>query len=316
MSIRYVAFSGGVGGAKLALGLARVVPPDELLIVCNTGDDFDHLGLRICPDLDTVTYTLAGRADKVQGWGIEGETWSCLESLTALGGPSWFRLGDRDLATHLYRTQRLLEGAGLGEVTAELCGAFGIKTRVVPVSDDPIETKLVTSDGELPFQDYFVRRHCAPRVTGFRYAGADDASIHPELAAALASPNLQATIFCPSNPFLSIGPMLAIPGMKASLRAAGKPVIAVSPIIGGQAVKGPAAKIMSELSMPITSLAVAQHYNGAIDAFVVDEVDRDFLSAISDLGVASEATATLMKDDDDKVQLARMILEYADALTR
>ncbi|MFG0754697.1 2-phospho-L-lactate transferase [Pseudomonas sp. TYF_14] len=316
MSIRYIAFSGGVGGAKLALGLARVVPPDELLIVCNTGDDFDHLGLRICPDLDTVTYTLAGRADKVQGWGTEGETWSCLESLTALGGPSWFRLGDKDLATHLYRTHRLREGAGLGEVTAELCHAYGVEARVVPVSDDLIGTKVVTSDGELPFQDYFVRRHCAPRVFGFRFAGAETASIHPELAAALASPTLQATIICPSNPFLSIGPMLAIPGLKASLSATGKPVIAVSPIIGNQAVKGPTAKIMAELGMPITSLAIARHFHGTIDALVVDEVDRDLLSPISDLGMACEVTATLMKDDDDKVQLARMILEYADVLTR
>ena len=316
MSIRYIAFSGGVGGAKLALGLARVVPLDELLIVCNTGDDFDHLGLRICPDLDTVTYTLAGRADRLQGWGIEGETWNCLESLAELGGTSWFRLGDRDLATHLYRSQRLREGAGLGEVTAELCRAFGIASRIVPVSDDPMATMVATPDGELPFQDYFVRRHCAPRVTGFRFAGAEDARIHPELAAALASSALRAVIFCPSNPFVSIGPMLAIAGMKEALKAVGKPVIAVSPIIGGQAVKGPAAKMMTELGMPTTALALAQHYRFCVDALVVDDVDRKHLSAIRDLGMSCEATATLMKDDDDKVQLARMIAEYADALAR
>lgn len=314
MSIRYIAFSGGVGGAKLALGLARIVPPDELLIVCNTGDDFDHLGLRICPDLDTVTYTLAGRADRAQGWGLEGETWSCLESLAALGGPSWFRLGDQDLATHLYRTQRLREGAGLGEVTTELCRAFGIASRIVPVSDEPTATMVATPEGELPFQDYFVRHHCAPRVTGLRFAGAEDARIHPQLAAALESPSLQAVIFCPSNPFLSIGPILAIPGLKDSLKTTGKPVIAVSPIIGGQAVKGPAAKIMTELGMPATSLAVAKYYHGVIDALVVDEVDRQALSAIRNLGMACEATATLMMDDDDKVQLARMVVEYVDAL--
>ncbi|MGP3790582.1 2-phospho-L-lactate transferase [Pseudomonas sp. B392_1p] len=316
MSIRYIAFSGGVGGAKLALGLACVVPPEELLIVCNTGDDFDHLGLRICPDLDTVTYTLAGRADKVQGWGIEGETWSCLESLDVLGGPNWFRLGDRDLATHLYRSQRLREGAGLGEVTAELCHAFGIASRIVPVSDEPTATMVATPEGELPFQDYFVRLRCAPQVSGFRFAGAEHARIHPQLAAALASPALQGVIFCPSNPFVSIGPMLAIPGMRDALKATGKPVIAVSPIIGGQAVKGPAAKMMAELGMPSTALAVARHYQGVIDALVVDEVDRQAVSAIRDLGMACEATATLMHNDDDKVQLARMIMEYADALAR
>jgi len=316
MSIRYIAFSGGVGGAKLSLGLARVVPLDELLIVCNTGDDFDHLGLRICPDLDTVTYTLAGRADRVQGWGIDGETWSCLESLAQLGGPSWFRLGDRDLATHLYRTQRLREGAGLGEVTAELCHAFGIASRIVPVSDDPTATLVATSEGELAFQDYFVRRHCEPRVTGLRFTGAANARIHPQLAAALGSPALQAIIFCPSNPFLSIGPMLAIPGMKESLKDTGKPVIAVSPVIGSQAVKGPTAKIMTELGMPVTSLAVAEYYRGVIDALVVDEVDREGLGAIRDLGIACEAAATLMKDDQDKMQLARMVVEYADVLAR
>ncbi|SEI53859.1 2-phospho-L-lactate transferase [Pseudomonas sp. NFACC07-1] len=316
MSIRYIAFSGGVGGAKLALGLARVVPLDELLIVCNTGDDFEHLGLRICPDLDTVTYTLAGRADRVQGWGIEGETWHCLESLAELGGPSWFRLGDRDLATHLYRTQRLREGARLGDVTAELCRALGIASRIVPVSDDPTATMVATLEGELPFQDYFVRRHCAPPVTGFRFAGAQDARIHPELAAALASPELRAVIFCPSNPFVSIGPMLAIAGMKEALKATGKPVIAVSPIIGGQAVKGPAAKMMAELGMPTTALAVARHYRGIVDALVIDEVDREHLGPIHDLGIACTTAPTLMNNDADKVQLASTLLEYADALLR
>lgn len=316
MSIRYIAFSGGVGGAKLALGLARVVPHDELLIVCNTGDDFEHLGLRICPDLDTVTYTLAGRADKVQGWGIEGETWNCLDSLGELGGPSWFRLGDRDLATHLYRTQRLREGARLSDVTAELCQALGIASRIVPVSDDPIATMVATLEGELPFQDYFVRRHCAPAVTEFRFAGAQDARIHPELVAALASPALRAVIFCPSNPFVSIGPMLAIAGMKEALKAAGKPVIAVSPIIGGQAVKGPAAKMMAELGMPTTALALARHYRDVVDALVIDEVDREYLGPIHDLGLACTTAPTLMNDDADKVQLASTLLEYADALVR
>jgi len=316
MGIRYVAFSGGVGGAKLALGLARMLPSDELLIVCNTGDDFDHLGLRICPDLDTVTYTLAGRADSVQGWGIEGETWNCLDSIVALGGPGWFRLGDRDIATHLYRSQRLREGVRLGEVTAEICRAFGIAPHIVPVSDDPTATMVVTLEGDLPFQDYFVRRRCEPCVTGFLFAGAEHARMHPELGAALASPELHAVIFCPSNPFVSIGPMLAIPGVKEALRAARAPVVAVSPIIGGRAVKGPAAKMMSELGLPTTPLALAHYYCGIVDALVVDDVDRTYVDAIRDMGMACEAAPTLMNDDDDKLQLARIVVEYADALAR
>jgi LPPG:FO 2-phospho-L-lactate transferase len=315
-NITTIAFSGGVGGAKLALGLACALPPDELLIVANTADDFDHLGLHICPDLDTITYTLCGKANRSQGWGVEGETWTCLEALSELGGPDWFRLGDRDLATHLYRTQRLREGARLSEVTAEICVAFGIAQHLLPMSDDPVSTVVHTAEGELPFQDYFVRHRCEPCVTGFHFAGAERAAMHPELRAALDSPNLRAVIFCPSNPFVSIAPMLAIPGMKEALRSIHAPIVAVSPIIGGKAVKGPAAKMMSELGLPISSFAVAQHYGDLVTSFIVDETDRNEVARIRELGLACEAMPTLMNNDDDKLHLARSVLAYCHELSR
>lgn len=315
-NIRTIAFSGGVGGAKLVLGLARTLPRDELLIVANTADDFDHLGLRICPDLDTITYTLSGKANRSQGWGIEGETWNCLEALSELGGPDWFRLGDRDVATHLYRTQRLRDGARLSEVTGEICAALGIAHRVLPMSDDPVGTIVHTAGGELPFQDYFVRRRCEPQVTGFHFAGADRAAMHPELRAALSSPDLRAVIFCPSNPFVSIAPMLAIAGIKEALLSIHAPVVAVSPIIGGKAIKGPAAKMMGELGLPISSLAVAKHYRDLVTAFIVDETDSNEVACIRELGVACEAMPTLMNTDDDKLRLARSVIAYCHELSR
>lgn len=314
--ISTIAFSGGVGGSKLALGLARAMPPDELLIVANTADDFDHLGLHICPDLDTITYTLCGRANRSQGWGVEGETWNCLEALSELGGPNWFRLGDRDIATHLYRTQRLREGAPLSEVTAEICAAFNISQRVLPMSDDPVSTIVHTAEGEMPFQDYFVRHRCEPRVTGFHFAGADRAAMHPELRAAIDSPHLRAVIFCPSNPFVSIAPILAIPGMEDALRSIHTPIVAVSPIIGGKAVKGPAAKMMSELRLQTSSLAVAKHYRDVVTAFIVDETDSNEVERIRELGLACEAMPTLMNNDDDKLRLARSVIAYCHELSR
>lgn len=315
-AISTIAFSGGVGGAKLSLGLARALPPEELLIVANTADDFDHLGLHICPDLDTITYTLGGRANRAQGWGIEGESWNCLEALSALGGADWFRLGDRDIATHLYRTQRLREGASLSEVTAEICRAFGIAQHVVPMSDDPVMTIVHTPGGDLPFQDYFVRHRCEPRVTGFRFAGAECAAMHPALHAALGSPELRAIILCPSNPFVSIAPMLAIPGMQKALMGARVPVVAVSPIIGGKAVKGPAAKMMSELGLQVTARAVAKHYRDLVTAFIVDDVDRDQVPGIRELGLACEAMPTLMINNDDKLRLAQSVIAYCHELAR
>lgn len=310
MAIRYIAFSGGVGGAKLALGLARALPPAELLIVGNTADDFEHLGLRICPDLDTLMYTLSGRANKALGWGIEGETWHCMDALSALGGADWFKLGDRDIATHLYRSDRLRNGATLGMVTDELMRAHGVTHRIVPMSDDPVATIVHTPDGALNFQDYFVRQRCAPRVTGFTFSGAEHAVMHEQLRAALLSPDLRGVIFCPSNPFVSIGPMLAIPGIRASIEALNVPIVAVSPIIGGVAIKGPAGKMMRELGMPLTQVAVAGQYRGLANAVVVDECDAAEAGPIRALGMDCLVTPTLMRDDADKLRLAQSILAY------
>jgi LPPG:FO 2-phospho-L-lactate transferase len=314
MAPKYIALSGGVGGAKLAFGLARTLPPEDLLIVANTGDDFDHLGLRICPDLDSIMYALAGRENRVQGWGIEGESWNFMEALGRLGGETWFALGDRDLATHVKRTGRLRQGASLTHVTQELCAALDIVHKVVPMSDDPVATLVDTPEGTLNFQDYFVRHRCAPRVTGFRFPEAQQATIQPELRAALASSELRAVIVCPSNPFVSIGPILALPGLRDLLQRAGVPVIAVSPFIGGQAVKGPAAKMMAELGAPVTNDALAEHYRGIVTAWVIDTVDNEQADGLHRKGFACRALPTLMKDDRDRIALAEAVLGYCHDL--
>jgi LPPG:FO 2-phospho-L-lactate transferase len=308
---RILALSGGVGGAKLAWGLAQQLAPGELAIVCNTGDDFEHLGLPICPDLDTVMYTLAGRADPQQGWGLAGESWRVLEALAQLGADSWFRLGDSDLATHLYRGERLRKGAALSEVTRELCSALGVAHEVWPMSDDPVSTMVRTATGELAFQHYFVRDRCAPAVSGFRFAGAERARAQPQLVAALAARQVAATVLCPSNPFVSIDPVLALPGLRERLREGGRPLVAVSPIVGGQALKGPAAKMMQELGMPASALEVARHYRGLIDGFVLDEVDAAHAPAITALGMQVEVLQTVMKGPAEKVDLAEKVLRFA-----
>src|SRR5690348_15582549 len=261
-----VALAGGVGGAKLALGLSEVLPPDELLIAVNTGDDFEHLGLRICPDLDTVMYTLAGINDPVQGWGIAGETWGFMQALEALGGETWFRLGDRDLATHIERTRRLHAGESLSQITEDFRQRFGIATRILPMSDDPVRTRVKTRDGWLDFQPYFVRQRCEPIISAIEFAGAGDARPQPELLAALADPALVAVIICPSNPFISIEPILALRGVRAALHDCAAPVVAVAPIIGGRAVKGPTAKMMRELGIETSAAAVAHRHDDLIDA--------------------------------------------------
>lgn len=309
-----LAISGGVGGAKLALGLARVLSPEHLSIVANTGDDFEHLGLSICPDLDTVMYTLAGLADNTQGWGLEGETWRVLDGLKALGGPDWFRLGDRDLATHLYRSNRLAEGTSLSEVTAELCQRLGVAPRLLPMSDAPVKTLVGTADGELNFQEYFVRDQCRPAVTGFRFAMESDAALQPQLRELLASGTLAAIVICPSNPFVSVAPLLALPGARDALRAAKAPIVAVSPIIGGTAVKGPAAKMMAELGLDVSALGVARHYRGLIDGMVIDSADAGQAESIAELGMAVTVAPTLMRTEADKRTLAARTLAFADTL--
>jgi len=309
-----IALAGGVGGAKLAHGLAAVLPPEELQLVVNTGDDFEHLGLRICPDLDTVMYTLAGRANPETGWGLAGETWRFMAALQQLGGETWFRLGDQDLATHVHRSARLAAGETLSQVTAQLCRAMGLAHPVAPMADEPVRTMVRTADGELGFQDYFVRRQCRPEVLGLRYAGAGEARPSPAFTRALRTPHLRAIVVCPSNPYLSIAPLLALPGMREQLRQAGVPVIAVSPIVGGAAIKGPAAKIMRELGLEASALGVARHYGPLIDACVLDHADAALAPAVQALGMAPLVTATVMHSLADRIRLAQEVLAFAQRL--
>ena len=309
-----IALSGGVGGAKLALGLDRVLSPGQLVVVANTADDFEHLGLHISPDLDTVMYTLAGLSNQQQGWGLEGESWHCMEALERLGGESWFRLGDRDLATHLYRSRRLAEGASLSEVTAELCASLGVSTTLLPMSDDPVRTMVSTEIGELPFQHYFVREACEPGVSGFRFQGIEEARPQAQLLDMLASSESAAPaaiVICPSNPFVSVDPVLNMPGMREALLRCDAPVIAVSPIVSGLAIKGPAAKMMQELSLPVTAVSVAQHYQGLVDHFVVDEGDATLVAEIEALGMTAAVAPTIMKTLADREALGRFVLSLA-----
>jgi LPPG:FO 2-phospho-L-lactate transferase len=311
VSGQIVALCGGIGGAKLALGLYRVLPQHALSVIVNTGDDFEHLGLTVCPDVDTTLYTLADLANPELGWGRRDETWTFMRTLATLGGESWFRLGDADLALHVERTRRLRGGATLSEVTAAVAARFGITAHVVPMSDDPVRTMVGTPEGELPFQEYFVRRRCEPRVTRLRYAGAETARPAPRAHAALASAGLQAIVICPSNPYLSIDPLLAIASLRAQLTAVAAPVIAVTPLVGGRAIKGPTAKIMTELDLPRTPLTVAAHYRDIIDGFVLDSCDAE-LAAQFDCPV--QVCDTVMLSLADRERLAREVLDFAATL--
>lgn len=304
-----VALCGGIGGAKLALGLYRVLEPGALTLIVNTGDDFEHLGLHISPDIDTVTYTLAGMENPETGWGRRDETWTFMDALDELGGETWFRLGDRDLAVHVERTRRLAAGERLSGITSNFAARLGVTARVLPMSDDRVRTVIDTGDGRLGFQDYFVRRQSRPVVKSIVCEGAEAASPGAGVLEALGRPDLRAVIICPSNPFLSIDPILAVPGFGEALTRCRAPVVAVSPLIGGRAVKGPTAKIMAELSMPPTAVAVAEYYDGILDGYVVDHADAD-VADIMALPVL--ATRILMQNLADRDQLARDVLAFAD----
>ena len=306
-----VALSGGIGGAKLALGLSRILPPERLMVVANTGDDFEHLGLAVSPDIDTLMYTLAGLSNPDTGWGRRSETWTFMAALGALGGETWFQLGDGDLATHVERTRRLAAGDTLSAITEDFCRRLGIAPRILPMSDQRVRTRVCTAEGWLDFQDYFVRRRCDPVVSALAYEGADAARPQPDVAAALADPGLRAVVICPSNPFLSIDPILAVPGLRRLLAGCTAPVVAVSPIIGGRAVKGPTAKMMAELGLPVTAAAVAQHYGGLIDGYVVDRGENDVPSRP---GLRVVEAGTMMSTLADRETLARAVLAFADDL--
>jgi len=307
-----VALAGGVGGAKMAHGFAKAlersqIPAENLTVTVNIGDDFEHLGLTICPDLDTVCYTLAGIENPKTGWGRANESWKAMEAVERLGGPTWFRLGDRDVGLHLERTHRLRLGESLSQVTRDFCHLLGISSQVLPVSDDRVPTRVYTSLGELSFQEYFVYYHCAPKVTGFSFEGVENAMPAPGVIEALDTADL--VVICPSNPWVSIDPILAVPGILQAVKQ--KRVVAVSPIIGGQTVKGPAAKMFTELGIQPSPLAVTRHYAGLLQGFILDQADHLLSSQIKELGMDTLVTNTLMNSPEDRVQLAMQVLDFA-----
>lgn len=310
--MKVVALAGGVGGAKLVDGLAAVLPHDRLTVIVNTGDDFEHLGLTICPDLDTVTYTLAGLANPETGWGRADESWNFMAALEQLGGPTWFQLGDRDLALHAERTRRLQAGEPLSQVTRRLSRRLGVQVRLLPMSDQPVRTIVETERGRLAFQDYFVARRCEPQVRGFEFEGAERAEPAPGIEPAVRECDL--VVFCPSNPWVSIDPILAVPGMRPLL--ASKPSIGVSPIVGGAAIKGPAAKMYRELGIDPSAAAVARHYLGVLQTLVIDAVDADQAAAIADLGMQCFVTDTVMADRRGRARLAEELLAAVQEAAR
>ena len=311
----WLAISGGVGGAKLALGLVHAIEdPAQLMIAANTGDDFEHLGLSICPDIDTLMYTLAGLNNPETGWGRAGETETFMTALAALGGETWFHLGDGDLATHVARSHRLAAGETLSAITAALAQRLGIRCDIVPMTDDVVRTIVETERGDLGLQHYFVREQCAPRVLGFRYAGCGDAVANPRILERLDDANLGAIIICPSNPYISIDPILAIPGLRRVIADSAAPVIAVSPIVGGRALKGPTAKMMVERGVEPSAASVARHYGELLDGFVIDAVDEAEAAGIAETGAEVIVAKTVMDDLGDRIALARDVLAFAERL--
>lgn len=304
--MKIVAFAGGVGGAKLADGLAQILPPEDLTIIVNTGDDFEHLGLSISPDLDTVCYTLAGLANPETGWGRAGETWNTIANVEKLGGPAWFRLGDQDIATHLERTRRLKDGQPLSQITRDFCKAWGIQHTLLPMTDSPVRTMVTSDEGELAFQEYFVHKRCEPKVRGFRFDGVEVAEPAPGVREALETADV--VVFCPSNPWVSIDPILQV------VKEIRKPVVAVSPIIGGKTVKGPAAKMYAELGIEPSALAVANHYRTILKGFVLDNADSNIESVIKDLNIKTLVTDTLMNEPADRRRLAYDVLHFIGSL--
>lgn len=308
-----VALCGGIGGAKLALGLYHVVPPERLSLIVNTGDDFRPFGLHVSPDIDTVIYTLAGRANAEAGWGRAGESWRFMEAVAELGGETWFRLGDTDLATSAVRTERLCRGERLTDITRDLARALGVQAAILPPCDEPVATIVETDEGELSFQRYFVGRHCEPKVRALRFAGAESAMPTPEVMSALRDERLSAVVLCPSNPYLSIDPMLAVPGFRRALAAVAAPVVAVAPIVGGRAIKGPLAKLMAELGHAVDLQTVADHYDGLIDVLIVDQEDAAAAAAMR--GPEIRVAPTVMRSLADRIALAREVLSASADLS-
>ena len=309
-----VALAGGVGGGRMAAGLAAVLPPRGLTVVVNTGDDFEHLGLHISPDLDSVMYALAGVDNRETGWGRAGETWQFMATLRELGGETWFRLGDRDLAVHVARTRLLARGVPLSAVTRTLADRLGVRHVIVPMSETPVRTVVRSGRGVLDFQEYFVRLQCRPRVRGFRFRGSPAARVPRALRALLRPGRVRAVVVCPSNPYVSVAPILSVPAIGRWLGSRSFPVVGVSPIVGGAAVKGPAAKIMRELGDEPSALGVARYYGERVDGWVIDRRDAKLASAIAGEGKAVLVTDTIMSDCGRSAALARKVVAFALSL--
>ncbi len=313
----YLVLTGGIGGAKLALGLSHLLEPEEVTFVVNTGDDFEHLGLSICPDMDTLMYTLADACNPETGWGRKDESWQFMLALKELGGELWFQLGDKDLAVHLLRTHALRQGDSLSEITRRLCQQLGVDHRVLPMSDHPVRTIVETETGELMFQHYFVRDRCQPAVSGFHFEGSDQAQINPHVQHLLSGQSertLQGVILCPSNPYVSIDPMLSLPGFRELLVQVPCPVVAVSPVVGGGAIKGPTVKMMRELSIPGSTVEVARHYEDFLNGFVLDQQDASLQKACEALGFSAISTHTVMVTLEDRIHLAADVLAFIERL--
>ena len=311
-----LALAGGVGGAKLANGFAKILSPDQLLVVVNTGDDFEHFGFPISPDLDTVTYTLAGMSNTTAGWGLAGESWKFMNALERLGGEGWFRLGDQDLATHVMRAAWLSEGQSLSDVTAKITKRLGILHSIVPMSDQQVRTVVETEAGRMSFQIYFVREKCGPAIKNIYYKGATEADPSQAFMSALDREDIDAIVICPSNPLLSIAPILALREVRARLVSHNAPVVAVSPIIDGKAVKGPVAKIFEEIGLDASALGVARYYGDLLDGMVIDAKDSALATSISEVGPQILVTETLMRSTDEQIQLAREVMEFSQLLPR
>jgi len=305
---KILAITGGVGGAKLALGLSKILTPDELLFLVNTGDDFQHLGLEISPDLDSLLYALSGKNNPELGWGRANETWACISELEELGADSWFRLGDRDLALHLVRTQMLNQGATLQNVADRLSESLGIDHRIAPMSNDKISTTVNTPNGKLAFQEYFVREQCEPAVIDFDFEGIEKSTPNPVVMSWLDE--CDGIIICPSNPYVSVDTILSVPKYRDAFQS--KPVIAVSPIVGGLAIKGPAAKMMTELGVPPTPIAVAKHYGSLLSGFVLDQTDHE---QAKDIPIPSIVTQTIMLTLQDRIALAEQCVRFLEEMT-
>jgi LPPG:FO 2-phospho-L-lactate transferase len=301
------ALAGGVGAARFLTGLVKLVNEEDLRIIANTGDDIELFGLHISPDIDIVAYTLAGIVDEDKGWGIKGDTFHCLEMLKKHGADTWFNLGDRDLATHIYRTERLAKGVTLSQITDEICRALGLKVKILPMSNDKFETRIKIPEGSVHFEEYFVKRQAKDEVLGVEFAGATDAKPSPGVLEAILDAEL--VIVCPSNPVVSIGTILAVDGVRDALRKTSARVVAVSPIVAGAPIKGPADKLLRGLGLDVSAYGVAELYSDFLDAFVIDVKDEGEKNKIELLGLDVKVTNTIMKSLHDKVSLARTVLE-------